>query len=68
MHTLPREIQLDAESASLLMNPVAELERLRLKQLYSSSSLQLPNNSSSGALKASLLHLLRMLRACARPV
>ena len=47
------------------MNPVEEVARLRRKQLYSSSSLQLPNNSSSSALKANLLHLLCMLRTCA---
>ena len=55
-HTLPREVQLDAESASLLMNPVEEVARLRQKQLYSNSSLQLPSNSSSGALKVHILH------------
>ena len=56
-HTLPREVQLDAESASLLMNPVEEVARLRQKQLYSNSSLQLPSNSSSGALKVTtILH------------
>ena len=54
-HTLPREVQLDAESASLLMNPVEEVARLRQKQLYSNSSLQLPSNSSSGALKVNLI-------------
>ena len=55
-HTLPREVQLDVESASLLMNPVEEVARLRQKQLYSNSSLQLPSNSSSGALKVTILH------------
>ncbi len=55
-HTLPREVQLDAESALLLMNPVEEVARLRQKQLYSNSSQQLPSNSSSGALSVNILH------------
>ena len=50
-HTLPREIQLDAESASLLMNPVEEVALLRQKVLYNNSALQLPDNSSSGGLQ-----------------
>ena len=68
-HTLPREVQLDAESASLLMNPVEEVARLRQKQLYSNSSLQLPSNSSSGALKVTtLVAPLCLLLARAWPV
>ena len=67
-HTLPREVQLDAESASLLMNPVEEVARLRQKQLYSNSSLQLPSNSSSGALKVSILPPLCTFLAGAWPV
>ena len=50
-HTLPREVRLDAESASLLMNPVEEVTGLRQKVLYRNSTLQLPYNSSSGGLQ-----------------
>ena len=38
------------------MNPVEEVARLRQKQLYSNSSLQLPSNSSSGALQVEFLY------------
>lgn len=59
-HTLPREVQLDAESASLLMNPVAEVALLRQRLLYSNATLQLPDNSSSGGLQVTISHWLSL--------
>jgi hypothetical protein len=63
--TLPREVTYDAAAASLLLNPVAEVERLRQRQLFDGHFDLLGSDQASGAGPCAAWH--RQLRLPALP-